>query len=620
MPRLSLAAVVLLLCIACDFHATTAEPPYPPGGTGSANHRPVVTISGPAIALEGGFVHFSAQGWDADDRDTLSFTWLTGDGRTFTGPTPRQAERDWAYQDDGTYDASVIVRDGRGGSDTASLRVVVSNAPPVISVISSPAQQAVGIPASVRVSFTDPGSLDTHILTIRWADGTSDTVAGHAGVWPPDSVVHTYARPGSYVVQVTLRDDDGGADSATAKYPALVFDPAEHRSVAGYEVFDIGTLGGNAATPLDFNDYGKIVGSSLTASGSTHAFVWDNGLMRDLGTLGQEGSEAQRINNAGLIAGSVWSARNEDCGHASIAATWLNGSGTILDLMPDPYERYPTSAAAINESGDIVWTACGHESDYAWLWRDGGWQRLGGLNHPLGASYGRSINEQGQIVGSSGAVYSGDSPGAIWHAFSWENGAMRDLGLLGFRPCRMYPDRNCGYAFATSINESGQVVGFSTAADGSLHAVRWETAAIRDIWTVPAVPTSSTWRAVINDRGQVAGSANGDGFFWSSGTLRTLGSLGGGSTYVVDMNEAGTVVGTSVTANGEQHAFVWTEARGMVDLGTGPHRFNTAWVVGISFSGDIAGFTAPCESAQTCGYPVQGRAILWRNTQASASR
>lgn len=37
---------------------------------------------------------------------------------------------------------------------------------------------------------------------------------------------------------------------------------------------------------------------------------------------------------------------------------------------------------------------------------------------------------------------------------------------------------------------------------------------------------------------------------------------------VVDMNEAGTVVGTSMTVSGEQHAFVWTRAQGMVDLGT----------------------------------------------------
>ena len=96
-----------------------------------------------------------------------------------------------------------------------------------------------------------------------------------------------------------------------------------------------------------------------------------------------------------------------------------------------------------------------------------------------------------------------------------------------------------------------------------------------------------------------------------------LGSLGGGSTVVVDMNEAGTVVGTSKTVSGEQHAFVWTQARGMIDLGTGPHGFSAAWVVGISFYGDIVGYTAPCELLpywDTCSNPTQPRAIMWRHT------
>src|SRR5262249_18383339 len=64
--------------------------------------------------------------------------------------------------------------------------------------------------------FTDVGTLDTHTVTVDWGDGTVEaaqvTEAGGAG----DFVgVHAYQFGGIYPVQVTLRDDDTAAASAT---------------------------------------------------------------------------------------------------------------------------------------------------------------------------------------------------------------------------------------------------------------------------------------------------------------------------------------------------------------------------------------------------------------------
>jgi probable HAF family extracellular repeat protein len=580
--------------------------------SGPPNRPPVARIEGPSTGREGGAIWFSARGSTDADGDSLRYTWLSGDGRSFTGFLG-SFEYGWSYPDNGTYTVSVIAHDRVGAGDTASKTLTVLNAPPVLLGVTPPPQQATGVPASTRIRFTDSGFVDTHMITINWGDGTSDSVAADPYAYTNDSLMHTYAAPGSYRIHATVRDKDGGVDSATAN-ALSVFDATERKTIAGYDVFDIGTLGGNAAKPLDFNDYGQIVGSSLTASGRTHAFLWENGILRDLGTLGHEGSEAQRINNAGQIAGSVWTRVNYDDG--PIAAIWQSGIGTIRDSVR---EEFGISAAAINESGDIAWNAHGHEYEYAWLWR-GDWQRLGSLLSAESASEATAINERGQIVGWSVAVYTGESPRPREHAFIFENGVMRDLGLLAFNPCPNYPDRNCGWASATSINESGQVVGFSTASDGSLHAVLWGNGTIRDLWTVPDVPTYEGRWLVINDRGQVAGSAGGEGFFWSDGTRQALGSLGGGGTHVVDMNEAGMVVGTSLTASGEQHAFVWTQAQGMVDLGTGPHGFNRAWVVGISFGGDIVGYASPCmpeSHYNTCVFPLQPRAVMWRITRGS---
>jgi len=47
-----------------------------------------------------------------------------------------------------------------------------------------------------------------------------------------------------------------------------------------------------------------------------------------------------------------------------------------------------------------------------------------------------------------------------------------------------------------------------------------------------------------------------------------LGTLGGASSYGADINTANTVVGWSETAAGATHAFRWSAAQGMVDLGT----------------------------------------------------
>src|SRR6185312_1403101 len=71
-----------------------------------------------------------------------------------------------------------------------------------------------------------------------------------------------------------------------------------------------------------------------------------------------------------------------------------------------------------------------------------------------------------------------------------------------------------------------------------------------------------------------------------------LGTLGGSESFSAAQNELGQVAGDSITSTGAQHAFLWSRAAGMADLGSlgGPATnsaanavSNTGQVVGFSF-------------------------------------
>jgi probable HAF family extracellular repeat protein len=72
-----------------------------------------------------------------------------------------------------------------------------------------------------------------------------------------------------------------------------------------------------------------------------------------------------------------------------------------------------------------------------------------------------------------------------------------------------------------------------------------------------------------------------------------LGTLGGSTSAVHEsgqvVNESGQVVGYSETASGQQHAFLWTQAGGMVDLGTLGGSRSVA--VAVNESGQVVGWS-----------------------------
>jgi probable HAF family extracellular repeat protein len=66
---------------------------------------------------------------------------------------------------------------------------------------------------------------------------------------------------------------------------------------------ELGTLGGYATTPYAMNNAGQIVGGSEMAGGRERAVLWADGRSIDLGTLGGEQANANGINDRGQIVG-----------------------------------------------------------------------------------------------------------------------------------------------------------------------------------------------------------------------------------------------------------------------------------------------------------------------------
>jgi len=175
--------------------------------------------AGPDCTIDEGSMFLSA-GFLADT-DSLTFSAIV-DYYDETGAVPLQLnpgntfDLRHIYGEDGVYTLLVTVfnDDMEYGSDTA--HVTVTNVAPSLESLSvSPTNPY--LPGDVfqfTALFSDPGILDTHIVTIAWGDGSSTQYTTEAGVTRV-SGSHSYAKAGEYTIVVTVTDDDGGTDTAS---------------------------------------------------------------------------------------------------------------------------------------------------------------------------------------------------------------------------------------------------------------------------------------------------------------------------------------------------------------------------------------------------------------------
>lgn len=322
----------------------------------------------------------------------------------------------------------------------------------------------------------------------------------------------------------------------------------------GGALTDLGTLGGPNSSVVwpGLNDQGVAVGIAQTATPDPFGeewscsaffavrstgptclgFVWQDGVMTALPTLGGNNGYATAVNRRGQVVGWAETAVHDPtCDTPQVlqfrAVRW------------EPGRRWrPTRTTELRPlPGDSASAATG-------------------------------INERGQVVGISGECDQAVGRFTAKHAVLWDSRSTpTELPNLG----------GTSWHTPTALNARGDAVGFSNPSDPRdaagefiARAVLWP--ARGGLVEIGRLPGDSTAQAQgINRRGQVVGVSSGNAgnraFLWEDGRLYDLNALVAGAvpgTLVSarDINDAGQITGDlREGATGRTVPFVLTPAR-----------------------------------------------------------
>ncbi len=378
------------------------------------------------------------------------------------------------------------------------------------------------------------------LLVAVWGCGNETEVSQ-----PPATTAHALAGPSYRVVKFSSSLGGTSSRGMAINSQGMVAgwsdraDGTRHAALwRNGSIRDLLTLGGPSSTVPwpGLNDAGTVVGISHTSRPDPlhedwscdlggflpestdlicSGFVWENGVMRELPTLGGNHGFAAGVNSRGEIVG--WAetpVHDPTCLDAQVlqfrAVVWEPKHGRYGKIKTRELRPFPgdsaSAATAINDrhqavgiSGDCDQAVGRFSARHAVLWSNNGKPteipNLGGTtwHTPM------DINAHGDVVGFSNPPGAGDPEGEfISHAFLWTSGAAtaRDLGVLD------------GDAFseAFAVNAHDQVVGVSFGGAAGSRAFIWQNDVLSNLNDlVDIAPDVLQSAQDINDAGQITG-------------------------------------------------------------------------------------------------------------------
>jgi probable HAF family extracellular repeat protein len=347
----------------------------------------------------------------------------------------------------------------------------------------------------------------------------------------------------------------------------------------GYGINNYGVVAGGAATPAQTNFVSQT--AFLSYRGASPISLGTLG-GKDCSDCSSEAGGPNAYGLSALLSETSGKDKNNEdfCAfgthHPCRAAIWKYGLLTALPLLQGGNN---SQTYWINDLGEAVGfsetgtydSSCSIVTPYQVLQFESViWGPNGNIRElsPLPGdtvSFALGINNRGQAVGVSGLCSNTSvppiSPGSSApHAVLWDrDGSPIDLGSL--------TQGGSSFNVPASINDRGEVVGASLASDGTIHPFVWtKETGMQDLGEptgafVTGIPCCHT----INDEGQVVGFSVGasgpHAFLWGHGDMTDLNTLipadsGWVLQFADSINDRGEVVGFGVNPNGETHGFL----------------------------------------------------------------